>query len=489
MSEDKSTLFRPDFNRSVVVEAVDDSLSANAGALLLREADHKLGVTDDLGAALLDPRDPARTRYPHAELLRERLYAFACGYSRQDDADELAHDPAFRAAVWNRAGDAVAQERLGSQPGQSRLIDRLAMPENLEILRSFVGEPVVRHRQVRNARKVKSATLDIDPFPVTVHGKQEGAAHNGYYGRTVYTPIAAHISAAGDMDDPRGVSGFLHARLREGDAAPAEGGLGFMLEAHARASEVCEHVDIRSDAAFAIQEILDELADRNIRFVMRIGNNAALKRIAAEEVFRPVGRPPSGGYEWAIDVGPYRAASWKHAQRLILVIVDRPAENGCLKLFPDYFFLVTNWPESQRDAYDLLEHYRKRGAFEDRYGEVNQSLRARLSSPTFAENEATLLLSFLAYNLAETLRRETELATGGGWDLGRFQRTVLHVGARLTKGGRRLRFLLMRPFAAIWKTVADLIGRWGDRFAKRIPRGRALMSPPAHAHLSYHPRL
>lgn len=489
MSEDKSILFRPDFNRSVIVEAVDDSLSSNAGALLLREADHKLSVTDDLGAALLDPRDPNRTRYPHAELLRERLYAFACGYARQDDADELAHDPAFRAAVWNRAGDAVVQERLGSQPGQSRLIDRLAMPENLQTLRRFVGEPVVRHRQVRSDRKIKSATLDIDAFPVTVHGEQEGAAFNGYYGRKVYTPLAAHVSAAGDMDDPRAVCGFLHARLRKGDAAPAEGGLDFMLEAYTKASAFCENVNIRADAAFAIGEILDALADRDIRFVMRLGENAVLKRIAAEEVFRPVGRPPAGGYEWAIDVGSYQAASWKHAQRLILVIVDKPEADGHLKLFPDYFFLVTNWPKSQHDPEDLLDHYRQRGTFEDRFGELNRSLQARLSSPTFAENEATLLLSFLAYNLAETLRRETELATGSGWDLGRFQRTVLHVAARLTKGSRRLRFLLTRPFAEIWTIVANRIERWGEALKKPVPRGLALVPPPAHAYLSYHPRL
>lgn len=489
MSEDKSTLFRPDFNRSISVEAVDDSLSANAGAMLLREADHKLAVTEDLGAALCDPRDPNCIRYSTAELLRERLYAFACGYAHQDDADELAHDPAFRAAVWNRAGEAVVQERLGSQSGQSRLLDRLAMPENLETLRRFVGEPVLRHRRVRSDRKVKSATLDIDPFPVTVHGEQEGAAHNGYYGRKVYTPIAAHVSAAGDPDDPRGVSGFLHARLRRGDAAPAAGGLDFMLEAQARASAFCEHVDIRADAAFAHGEILDELTERKIRFVMRIGENAALQAIAAAHASRPAHRPPSFGCEWAFDVGPYRAASWKHAQRLVLVLVDVPGPDGQRKLIPDHFFLVTNWPKPQRDAWDLLAHYRGRGTFEDRFGELNQRLRPRLSSPTFAENEATLLLSFLGYNLAETLRRETELATGSGWDLGRFQRTVLHVGARLAKGSHRLRFLVMRPFARIWKTVADRVARWGDLLARPIPRGRPLVPPPTHAWLSYHPRL
>ncbi|MDR1612089.1 MAG: transposase [Planctomycetota bacterium] len=61
-----------------------------------------------------------------AELLRERLYAFALGFSRQDGADRLAHDPAFRTAVWDRPGCEAADERLASQPTSSRLVSLLA---------------------------------------------------------------------------------------------------------------------------------------------------------------------------------------------------------------------------------------------------------------------------------------------------------------------------------------------------------------------------
>jgi hypothetical protein len=31
----------------------------------------------------------------------------AMGFSAQDDVDRLAHDPAFRIAIWNRSGDGV----------------------------------------------------------------------------------------------------------------------------------------------------------------------------------------------------------------------------------------------------------------------------------------------------------------------------------------------------------------------------------------------
>lgn len=489
MSEDRIDILHTSFNRSIIVTSVDDSISANAGVLLLREADHKLRITEDLADKLYDPRLQSHIRYSYAELLRARLFGFACGYSRQDDADELAHDPAFRAAVWNRAGDNVTAERLASQSGHSRLIDCLVDGDNLKVLCDYLAEPVIRHRQVRTDHKIKSATADIDGFPVTVYGNQEGAAYNGYYLRKVYSPLAAHLSASGDLDDPRASSGFINAKLRNGDAAPAEGALAFMLETYAKAMTFCEHVDLRADAAFAIGEIMDELADRDIHFTMRLRDNPTLKRIAAANVLRPSGRPPADGYEWAVDLGPYQASTWRHAQRLILVIVDQPDQTGHLQLFPHYFFLVTNWTESERSANDLLEHYRRRGTFEDRFGELNQSLHTRLSQPKFAENEATLLLSLLAYNLAETLRRETESVTGSGWDLSRFQRTVLQTGARLVKGGGRVRFLLMRPFARIWTMLAKRLSHWGDQLARPVKRGIPLPPPPAHAFLTYTPRL
>jgi len=40
MSEERIEIFHPSFNRSILVDSVDNSLSANAGAILLREADH-----------------------------------------------------------------------------------------------------------------------------------------------------------------------------------------------------------------------------------------------------------------------------------------------------------------------------------------------------------------------------------------------------------------------------------------------------------------
>jgi hypothetical protein len=53
-------------------------------------------------------------------------------------------------------------------------------------------------------------------------------------------------------------------------------------------------------------------------------SNAVLDRLAEPHLKRPVGRPPREGYEDVIELGPYRAEPWRHSQRLILVIIDRP---------------------------------------------------------------------------------------------------------------------------------------------------------------------
>jgi hypothetical protein len=125
----------------------------------------------------------------------------------------------------------------------------------------------------------------------------------------------------------------------------------------------------------------------------------------------------------------YQAESWRYPQRVILVIVDCPdPKTGQLFLEPDYFFLVTSYSEEQRPAEERLERYRQRGTFEDRLGEFRQWIGPKLSSQEFASNEATLLLSLLAFNLANMLRCELEDGAGACWDLGRFQKSVLKAG-------------------------------------------------------------
>lgn len=493
MGEAQANVFEPDFNRSVKVKAAEQRLTDHAGVLLLRDFDHQLGLTESLAERLHDPRRQDLVRYQSVELLRGRIYAMALGEAAQDDLDRLAHDPAFKMATWDRPGDEVLNQRQASQPTHSRLVGWLAGDSNnLQAVRNALFDWT--HRYVKSNgggdRRVRSATIDVDSFPIQVHGQQAGAAYNGYYGEKVYHPMVASFSIGGAYDSSReGLrlgNGFIHGVLRQGNVHTAQGIQRFVRTVVERARQLAWSFDLRLDAGYVQGEVTDELTDESVRFLGRIKKNAVLERLAEPHLKRPPGRPPAGGYEDVIELGKYQADTWRHAQRLILVVIDKPdPKTGQLNLFPRYFFLVTNWTQRQRSADEVLAHYRKRGTFEDRLGEFNAAIGCHLSSDGFAENEATLLLGLLAFNLSSMLRLELEDELGGCWDLSRFQQTVLRTGARVAKHSRRLVVYVDESVRSFWSKLSSRLA--GLRLADLWPRPRGVRPrsytpPPSHAH-------
>jgi hypothetical protein len=493
MGESKKLLFEPSFNRAVKVRGGEDRLTSDAGTLLLREADHRLGLIQSLAAQLHDRRHPDRIRYTLVELLRERLYALAQGYDAQDDADELAHDPAMRLATWDRPGQCVQEERLASQPTQSRLLAALGTDKaNIERLREGLADWSGRHlRATGNDRAARRITIDIDSFPIPAYGSQEGVRYNGYYREEVFHPLVASYTVGGDYDGfqsgQRLGQGFIHAVLRAGNVHTASGAKRFFLECARKAKQLGYVVEMRIDAGFAEGAILDCLTEEKIAFLARLKANARLQDLAAPHLIRPVGRPPKEGREVLVELGAYRAESWRYPQRVILVIVDCPdPKTGQLLLEPNHFFLVTSYSAEERPAEERLEHYRRRGTFEDRLGEFRQWIGPKLSSPEFASNEATLLLSLLAFNLANMLRCELEDEAGACWDLGRFQKSVLKAGGRIVKRANRVIIDLAQAVVPLWEKLAARLQRW--RLPKRFPEPRrpayrSFLPPPRHAFL------
>lgn len=60
--------------------ARDERLPSDAGVLLIREADQRLGLTKWLVSQLWYPRDPRSIRYEQCDLLRKRMYASTLRY-------------------------------------------------------------------------------------------------------------------------------------------------------------------------------------------------------------------------------------------------------------------------------------------------------------------------------------------------------------------------------------------------------------------------
>src|SRR5258707_15144878 len=74
-------------------------LSSDAGVLVLRSVEKKLGLAARLAACIRDRRKPERVEHPLDEMLRLRMFAIASGYEDADHFDSLRYDPIFKIAV------------------------------------------------------------------------------------------------------------------------------------------------------------------------------------------------------------------------------------------------------------------------------------------------------------------------------------------------------------------------------------------------------
>ena len=76
-----------------------DPISSNGGAMLLSEADRRLGICTTLASAIRDVRDAARVTHRHVDILRERIMSIYSGYPDANDQDALRNDPSIRMAT------------------------------------------------------------------------------------------------------------------------------------------------------------------------------------------------------------------------------------------------------------------------------------------------------------------------------------------------------------------------------------------------------
>src|SRR6516225_6798889 len=72
------------------------ALTTDAGMLLLRQADKRLGLLDALDHCIPDPRDPDSLIHPQRALLAQRIFAIAAGYEDLNDHQHLRHDPLWQ---------------------------------------------------------------------------------------------------------------------------------------------------------------------------------------------------------------------------------------------------------------------------------------------------------------------------------------------------------------------------------------------------------
>lgn len=86
-------------SRKIHVDFNGGEVTSDAGVLLIRQADRKLRLTEEIRRLLNDPRRQASCDHHQLELLRQRIYGLALGYEDLNDHETLRKDIALQTAA------------------------------------------------------------------------------------------------------------------------------------------------------------------------------------------------------------------------------------------------------------------------------------------------------------------------------------------------------------------------------------------------------
>ena len=109
MGELQHEPFQFTFNGLLKVEFQGARVTSDAGLLLVRELDERLGLERLITDHLRDSRQGLNTQFRLADLLRQSVYSRLAGDKDLNDAERLATDPTFRLIGspkrWDRGGE------------------------------------------------------------------------------------------------------------------------------------------------------------------------------------------------------------------------------------------------------------------------------------------------------------------------------------------------------------------------------------------------
>lgn len=407
--------FLPLQRRKVQANFSGGPVSSEGGVLLLRQIDHRLGLTDALDRLIPDPRDPRYITHSQLTLLRQRIYGLALGYEDLNDHTELRLDPALQTAV--------AQEgELASASTLCRFENRTNRKVAVDCHRLMVDQFIASFESPPD-----ELILDVDATDDRVHGDQAGRFFQGYYGHYCFLPLYVFC---GDQ--------LLVSYLRPSniDGAKHTWAILSLLVKRLRAMWPRVKITLRGDSGFCRFRMLRWCERHEVGYIVGIAKNSRLNRQIekrmgeAEQAFDASGEK----VRWFTQF-EYQAGTWDRSRRVIGKIeVTNKGRN------PRY--IVTNLEGEPEALYDTV--YCARGEMENQIKQQQLDLFAdRTSCHDWWSNQFRLLMSSMASILLESLRRValqgTVLARAY---MGTIRLKLLKIGAVIIKNTRRVRFLL-----------------------------------------------
>ena len=342
MGELQHEAFQFAFNGFLKVAFQGSRVTSDAGLLLVRELDERLGLEALISEYLNDSRQGLNTQFSLADLLRQSVYSRLAGYEDLNDAVRVSADPTFRLIGslkrWDRGAALTStlhwfETELLTH--EENLVGLRAV--NRELLAQAVNRDLIGQAETcdRSGRTV----LDMDSSESPVHGQQEGSAYNGHFETVCYHPLFL-FTDHGDC---------VAAKLRPGNVSSADDWEELLVPEIDRQQAEGQRVAFRADAAFARPAIYEALEARGVQYAIRVPANKNLELAIEDLLFRSPGRPshqPLVRYKSV----RYQAESWTTPRRIVAKVEHHVGE-----LFPRVGFIVTNLPLSNRARRAVLQ--------------------------------------------------------------------------------------------------------------------------------------
>ena len=96
MGELQTEPFQFAFNGFLKVAFQGSRITSDAGLILIRELDERLGLATLIAEHLSDSRQGLNTQFGLVDLLRQSVYSRLAGYEDLNDAVRVSADPTFR---------------------------------------------------------------------------------------------------------------------------------------------------------------------------------------------------------------------------------------------------------------------------------------------------------------------------------------------------------------------------------------------------------
>ncbi|MBX5459775.1 MAG: IS1380 family transposase [Steroidobacteraceae bacterium] len=449
----QSVLFPELFGKKLVAKFDQRQGSSDGGAILLKAADERLGLSAALAGSLRDRRQPGKIEHTVHELLSQRLYAIACGYEDCNDAARLASDPVHRLLA---RGEASAQALLASQSTLSRFenaADRASLYPMSVALAACVIE---RHRRRLGKRQVRHVRIDLDPTDDPTHGAQQLRFFNGHDDSWCYLPMAGFVTFNDEPDQYL----FCYV-LRPGNAPARAGAIGILSRIIERVREAFPkaRILVRLDGGFAGPALLNFLDDSDVDYLVGMAENKVLARRARRRMGR-ARRLSRRRNKTANVFGEtrYAARSWKKRTRRVLIkaeVVRAPGKSPT----DNARFVVTNLRQSPRYLYKRV--YCGRGDIENRIKELHHGLQIdRTSCTSFLANQLRVLITAAAYLLMQEVRLAAKGTSCERAQVSTLRDRLIKLGAWIETSVRRIVLHLPKntPHRCEWQRIARSLG-------------------------------